>query len=161
MRRAGAVGILLLSACGYQAGSLRPSAAGRVALVQCLDVRVEPLADAGATGPAFTYTFGNRCDRAVRVDLAAIEAVGRFADGRHATLAAYDPEHVIHAGLLDPRRSGSESIEYQDPGDPAARPVEVCLTLGGITGGVPQPPIECLQPAAPPQPPAAVAGGEP
>ncbi|HTM20543.1 MAG TPA: hypothetical protein VL172_08550 [Kofleriaceae bacterium] len=144
MRRSGAVGILLLSACGYQAGSLRPTPAGRVVQVNCLDVRVEPLADAEATGAAFTYTFGNRCDRLARVDLGAIEAVGRFADGHRVVLAAYDPDHVIHAGVLVGRRAGAESIEYQDPDHPDARPVEVCLALGAITGGGAQPPIECL-----------------
>jgi hypothetical protein len=140
--------IVLLSACGYRAGTLRPSAAsGKLTVVDCLDVAVDPLADPAAAGTAVTYRFGNRCDHAIRVDLGAVQAVGRFADGSRVTLVAYDPEHVIRAGRLDPRRQGRESIEYQHPDEPAARPVEVCLTLGGITGGDPRPPIECLEAA--------------
>ncbi len=140
------VGVVLLSACGYRAGTLRPSAAsGKVAVVDCLDVAVDPLADPAAAGTAVTYRFGNRCDHSVRVDLGAVQAFGRFADGSRVALVAYDPEHVIRAGRLDPRRQGSESIEYQHPDDPAARPVELCLTLGGITGGDARPPIECLE----------------
>jgi len=148
---------LTLGACGYRAGSLHPAdpGSGRVTVVDCLDVMVEPIADAEATGAAVAISFGNRCDHAVRVDLAAVRAVGRFADGSRRSLVAYDPDGAIHAGRLDPRRAGREAIEYQDPGDAAARPVEVCLTLGGITGGGERPPIECVVPAPPAEPPPA------
>jgi len=146
--------VMLVVAAGcraYQPGSLTVSSVGELRRVGCLDVSIEPDADAEAVGPVARITFANRCDAAVRVDLAAIRATARLGDGRRVTMRMFDPALVVRPGLLEARSAGSETIEFQVPGDPTAHALELCLDLAGVDAGadLDRPVIACLGGSAP------------
>jgi hypothetical protein len=139
---------LAFTGCGgYQPGSLTVGhPAGEVRRVGCLDIAVEPVHDAEAVGPVAGITFANRCDAAVRVDLASIRAVGELADGRRARLAMFDPDDVVRPGELEARRSARENIEFQLPEAIETVPARLCLDLAGVdpAAAIDQPIIACV-----------------
>ena len=128
----------LLLACGvlcgctaYQPGSFRaPDQAflGQHRTVGCLDVGIaERMAIPRAV--VLDYTFGNRCDRAATVDLAAVQVVGRTFDGREVPMFAHDPNREIRPLPLDGRATGHEAIAYEAE---KSRIAQVCLDAGAI-----------------------------
>jgi hypothetical protein len=133
------VALLGITACssGYRAGSFAGaghSFAGELRTVGCLDLGVESIADERAEGPAARITVANRCDTTVPVDLGAVVAIGRYADGRALELRAYDPDAQIRVARIGARRVIRESIEYHPP--PAAGwPDLLCLDLGAVDAG--------------------------
>ena len=132
MRRCGWVLLALAMGCqGYRPGSLTATPLGSLHHIGCLDVAVDPEADAAARGPVVKLTFANRCDNAVPVDLAAIRASGLLASGERVAMRLFDPEGVVRPGLLDARRMGSETLEYHAPG--ATPTTDLCLDLGAVT----------------------------
>ncbi|RMH38712.1 MAG: hypothetical protein D6689_18925 [Deltaproteobacteria bacterium] len=138
---------------GYTAGSFRGSAGpmeGQRRTVGCLDVAVAHAFDPAAVGPVARIAIANRCDRAVRVDLGAIRAVGRGPGNRAVMLVPYDPRGEIRPAAIEARTTAVEWIEYQPPGGrpdlftqwcldlaaidaarPSDRPVRVCFAHGG------------------------------
>jgi|GEM_PF-2945017 len=132
--------LLLLSAalllgCGYRPGSLY--AVGphghRADIIRlgCLDVAVVAVVDEAAHGPVAGYRFANRCDQPMRVDLAAVRASVAFDDGHTSPVRVYDPHGRVRAGVLDPRSSGMENLEYVLPYGNAA-PTRLCLDLSRL-----------------------------
>jgi hypothetical protein len=134
--RVAIVGLLFLqTACAYRSGSFQgPTGqfSGEHVTVGCLDVGVGAHHDAAAQGPVIAYEFGNRCDRAARVDLAAVVVRGRTTGGQELELAPFDPDGELRPARLEARRTGREVIEYRAAG---ADPVRmVCVDLDGIDG---------------------------
>lgn len=133
--------VLLVTVAGclhYDAGSFRDFHAWRGTRVAlgCLDVALDVARDDQATGPVVQYTFGNRCDHDVVVDIPAVRVVARDALGRELRLAAFDPRHEIRAAALPARLSGSERIEYN--GDFAERDLaQVCVDVGALDRSAP------------------------
>lgn len=127
--------ILLAGGCGYSSGSFQgPTGrfAGEHVTVGCLDVGVAATADLAAEGPVIAYDFGNRCDRAARVDFAAVVVRGRTAGGDELELAPYDPDGELRPERIEARRTGREVIEYRSAG---TDPVQlVCVDLDGLDG---------------------------
>jgi hypothetical protein len=124
LRRHGSNVLLLLAGlgaggCAYQADSFRStreSFDGVRVTVSCLDVAIaRPQSDV-ATSNVVKYSFGNRCDDPVVVDLAAARVYGRAGDGTESTLYAYDPFHEIRMMRLDARAIGHETIDYPSGG---------------------------------------------
>jgi hypothetical protein len=89
------IAALALAACSaYHPGSFRGETglfAGQRRTVGCLDVSVAPVREATSRGRAVRYTFANRCDAAVVVDLGSVRAVGRDTMARDVPLRLRDP----------------------------------------------------------------------
>jgi hypothetical protein len=119
-----------LAACAYQPGSFhsvtRPFS-GQQATIDCLDLSVERRVDR-QTEAVLGFSFGNRCDHPVLVDLASVAVVGRTREGRELQLIAYDPLHEVRAIWLDGRAVGSEALAY-----PTDAPLgEICVDAASI-----------------------------
>lgn len=137
---AAATALLLASTvfgCGYRAGSLiRVGPHGHVAnllRIGCLDVAVVPVIDSAARGPVAGFSFANRCDRSVVVDLRAVRATAISASGRRVPLQVYDPDRQIRRTVLDARARGHENLEYTMPPE-IPPPKRLCLDLSRLNG---------------------------
>ena len=120
-----------LVACGYQPGSFHyPEAlvAGQHATVGCLDLSIG-IRQRTPRAAVIDYDFGNRCDHPSVVDLAAVRVIGRTADGREVSLAAYDPNGELRALPLDGRSTGHEAIAYESEKSPVA---QICIDAAAI-----------------------------
>jgi hypothetical protein len=137
---------------GYEPGSLWRHGTAEVphATVGCLDLALRigyQRCPAGTDEsncprqPVAEVMFGNRCDREVEVDLAAIRFETR--PDRQA-LTIYDPESVVEPGVLDGRASAHERFELRGA---SGRQTQVCANLGGVTPG-PENPEVCTPIAA-------------
>lgn len=131
------VAALAMAACGsYKPGTLGGGSPHGMHTVGCLDVTVESLSEDKAEGPAAKLHFGNRCNAAVLVDFAAIQATVRYRDGREDRAQIYDPESTLRPVLLDVRQQGWEAFEYQpvdsDSDHDGAVPEALCLDLAGM-----------------------------
>jgi hypothetical protein len=148
MRAGAIVALLLAGGCGYRSGSFQgPSGrfAGEHVTVGCLDVGVAATSDVAAEGPVIAYDFGNRCDRAARIDFAAVVVRGRTSAGRELELAPYDPIGELRAARIEARRTGREVIEYRAAGPDPVR--MVCVDLDGLDGRGDQRREVCLEAA--------------
>lgn len=142
-----AVPLGLIGCQSYSPGSFTHAGApftGQMLTIECLDLGVASDPDPIVAGPVVAYQFGNRCDRAVEVDLAAVRATGRTADGREVALVAYDPYRTLRALRLEARSSGRERLEYRKADDLGTDLVSVCLALDGITRAAPTGAQVCL-----------------
>ena len=130
--------IAIVAGCGgYNAGTFRDLQGpfggmnGSTATVGCVEVGVSAMHDSAAGGPVIAYGFGNRCPRAVTLDLKSVRAVGRDAEGHEVALATFDPRDEIRPLPLDGLYSGHENIEYDAPeGSPPI--ANVCVDIGRI-----------------------------
>jgi hypothetical protein len=100
---------------------------GQRATVGCLDIAVDRRADYVGSA-VLQYQLGNRCNRAVEVDLQQVPVIGRFADGDEVTLAPFDPDLEIRPVKLAGRLVGAEAIAYRTP-RPAS---QVCVDVARI-----------------------------
>jgi hypothetical protein len=127
--RAGIVAVTVLaSGCAYKAGSFshfKAGFAGQRASLGCLDVAVERRPDLPEGGTVLGYSFGNRCERAARIDLRAVRVEGRTFDGQSVVLTAFDPRGEIRPLLLDGKMAGTEALAYHAD----ARLAEVCVDV--------------------------------
>src|SRR3569623_3779842 len=74
-----------LAGCGYQSGSFESPVrefSGSLITVECLDLAIDRRPDLPDGHAVVSYTFGNRCDHPVLVDLSQVAVLGRDADGR-------------------------------------------------------------------------------
>jgi hypothetical protein len=101
----------------------------RVAL-PCVDLGVEVWHEADLGEPVVTYSFGNRCEHDVTLDLAAARVVARDAHGREVALAAFDPGGEIRALVMPARVAGRERIEYI--GDLKSDVAQLCVDVGSL-----------------------------
>ncbi len=131
---------------GYRPGTLTPEASGEVRTVGCIDVAVVPVRDSAAVGPVAGFTFANRCDAAVRVNLGAIRAVGEYYAGARQPMALFDPNREVRPGMLEARAIAREVLEYQLPSAPGSLPARLCLDLAGIdpAAALDRPVIACI-----------------
>lgn len=110
------IGSLGVAGCAYHGGSFADGAhtfPGRRATVGCLDLSIDRRAGVERGGATvLEYQFGNRCDRAITIDLARAAVVARTAEGATHVLAPYDPNGEMRALPLDGRRAGGEAIAY-------------------------------------------------
>jgi len=86
---------------------------GQRRTVGCLDVAVATVREASLRGRALQYTFANRCDSAVVVDLAAVRAVGRDRGAGEVPLRLRDPRAEVRPIALEARMVGLEMLEYE------------------------------------------------
>jgi hypothetical protein len=110
--------------------------------VSCLDVRVVGIRLAAERAhhlllppsvQLYGFVFGNRCDAPVRVDFTQVRATARLANGARVPLKAFDPRSELRPAMLGPRRSGSETIEFDSPNDdPIA---SVCVDMTQLADG--------------------------
>ncbi len=99
----------------------------------CLDLGIGRDDQGYTLGPVIGYTFGNRCEHRVTVDLASLRVVAHGIDGSVTPLHAYDPNAEIRPATLVALGAGQELIEYRDSaGTPAARTADVCVDIGAI-----------------------------
>jgi hypothetical protein len=130
-----AVVALGVCACGYQPGSFRAPGErefGRArATVGCLDVAIAGRWGQAAIAPAIEFDFGNRCDRAVTVDFAALRAVGRDDRGRAQALIIHDPRREIRPLGLEARTAGREVLELR-PGTAVGGIRSACVDVARI-----------------------------
>ena len=124
---------LLAGGCFYKPGSYdidtQPFAGKRVRLA-CLDVAVTLTDDAMAPPPVLSYTFGNHCTDATRVDLANVRVIARYADGTRLALHPHDPKDELSVLPIDGWWRGHEEIAYKPELGP--KPAEVCVELGHV-----------------------------
>ena len=143
------LGLVATACVAYQPGSFRTASGGEFAGVRhtlgCLDIAVAAAPDPAAEGPVAEITLGNRCDRAVVVDLGAITATGRLRDGRELAMSVYDPKREVRPATLDGHAAAREFLEYQADAN-QAEAVELCLDLTRIdvASPSPKPVIACV-----------------
>lgn len=133
MRLLGLAIPLLAAGCAYQPGSFQYGKGidgiflGQRATVGCLDIAIQRRVDHEAK-PVLAYRLGNRCNRAVEVDLLHVAVVGHTTDGREVALAPYDPRGEVRPALLDGRLVASEALAYTARG-----PVDrICVDAASI-----------------------------
>jgi len=121
---------VLLAGCAYQPSSFRSETQflGQRATTGCLDIAIERR-DRSTVGEAvLAYSFGNRCDKPVIVDLASATVIGRRTDGGSLVLHPYDPRREIEPRWLDGRAVGRETLAY----DAGVTLVDICVDAGSI-----------------------------
>ncbi len=133
----------MLVACAYRAGSFSSWQAqflGRNMTIGCVDVAIERRADQ-AGGPVLAYVIGNRCDRAVVIDLKHASVIAKTASGDASTLP-YDPGREIRTLPLDGRSVAGEAIEYTvaSTGSPVQA---ICVDASSIVHS-PMPDWQCF-----------------
>src|SRR5262249_44714816 len=94
----------------------------------CVDLAVAQVERPDAPGTVVQYTFGNRCDHRVGVDLATVSARGRTASGVELPLTAFDPRGELRPLDMIARWAGRELSAYR-----GAEPVvAICVDVGGV-----------------------------
>jgi hypothetical protein len=134
---------------GFARGAVRFD--GKVRVVGCLEVSIDATAERAAGAAVVGYSIGNRCDRAVEVDLAAARVRGFTGEGRAIGLAAEDPAGELGVRTLEARSAAREVIAYTVPAGaalsavcvdvgvvdghrPAPRPIDACFSIGPSPG---------------------------
>lgn len=131
-----AIVLVVVVGCSYRPGSFaapgRPFAGERMT-IDCLDLAVHRRVDMNIDGNAaaiIEYSFGNRCDDPVVIDLGRVPVIGRTIDGDEVTLTAYDPAVEMQALELDAGGVGREALAY-----PATEALaQVCVDASAIAG---------------------------
>jgi hypothetical protein len=124
------VGAAGLSACAYHPGSFTDWSKpfqGERATVGCLDFAVDRRGDYEESA-VFEYSFGNRCNQPVTLDLASIAVWASTASGEQVRLYPYDPAMEVRALPIEGRLFGHEVLSYPLP-QPATR---VCVDVSTI-----------------------------
>ena len=122
--------------------------AGQRVTVGCLDISIDRRADFKENVAVIDYSFGNRCDEPVVIDLGRVPVVGRTEAGEELTLTPYDPNFEIRPLKLDARQAGGEALAY-----PTTEPiVQVCVDAAAIAG-VKQSSLMCFATKIPPAAP--------
>lgn len=138
--------IVVPAGCSYRAGSFADRAGTfpgpRVAL-PCLDLTVSLVDSAPGAGRVIQYSFGNRCEKSITVNLAAARVTARTTSGKVTDLRPFDPRREIKPLPLDGMLSGREQILYLGPQDVAA--ASICVDVSLVDGSAPAglPPL-CL-----------------
>ena len=140
MARAHILLVLIVAGCGATYERLDTEALARrhpwaaVAHRGCLDLGVHLTRHPSVPG-RFTvvrYELGNRCDRPLRLDLSAVRARARYADGVELTLARHDPRREVVPATLEHRSRAVEVLAYAPAIPRDGAPAVVCLTLDGV-----------------------------
>jgi hypothetical protein len=124
-------GAAALSACAYHPGSFREPGKyfqGERATVGCLDFAVDRRGDYEESA-VFEYSFGNRCNQPVTLDLASLAVWATAESGEQFQLYPYDPKSEVRALPIEGRLFGHEVIAYPLP-QPATR---VCINVATIS----------------------------
>jgi hypothetical protein len=136
MRPVALVFILIAGCSTYKPGSFVNRGepfVGELTTAGCLDLAVAVTRDAVAPGPVVTYQFGNRCDRAQRIDLQRVTVTGRTSNGEEVAMVPYDPYGEMMPLPLDARAAGRERIEYRKASDLSSGDmVSVCVAIGAL-----------------------------
>ena len=115
--------LIAMAGCSYQGGSyrdMRGAWPGTRVELGCVDLAVSR-----AEGSVIRYSFGNRCDERVLLDLASVRVMSAGVAQQ-----PYDPRGEIHAATLPALLYGTERIEYQPGGGP------LCVDVGGVNGSI-------------------------
>lgn len=131
---------LLAPGCGSTYERLDAEALARqhpwatVVRLGCLDLGVH-LARHPSVPRSFTvvqYELGNRCDRPLRIDLAAVRVRARYPDGVEVALERHDPHREVRPATLELRSRAFEALAYSPSAPHSVEAPVVCLTLGGV-----------------------------
>ncbi len=126
-----ALAALVLVGCAYREGSFNytdHAFTGQRTTLGCVDLAVDRRNDAKGVA-VIVYDFGNRCDRAVTIDLAYATVIGRTDAGDPVVLKPYDPNNEIRPLRLEGRSAGGETIAYESERHLA----QVCIDLATVT----------------------------
>lgn len=127
----GLLALISVAGCGYRAGSYSYSgreAEGVRLAGGCLDVAVAVHPHSTTTRPVLTYALGNRCDRAVAVDLRRATVWGITAGGERIALRVRDPRGELGARRLAAAWFARLALAYDAPGSVD----RVCVEVTGI-----------------------------
>lgn len=127
-----------LSSCAYRAGSYENGSGvfpGTRTTAGCLDLAIAVVPHASKLGPVLQFSFGNRCTRAIPLDLTALRVVARDDTGFERPLVAYDPRRELKPLELEAALSARELIEFRDPYGPyfSNAGTTICIDVGGVT----------------------------
>jgi hypothetical protein len=128
--------VVVISGCSYKAGSFAyptTTFAGQRTTVGCLDIAINRRADQFESA-ILDYSFGNRCDDPVVIDLLKVNVVGRTLSGDEIALAPYDPRFEITVEKLDAAVAGREALAYPYP-DPSSGFTQVCVDAASLVPG--------------------------
>ena len=106
---------LVLGGCAYQPDSfsyVRQPFSGVFLSISCLDIAIDHRRMDTSESNLVEYSFGNRCDQPVVVDLAAARVYGQTPAGSQFQLMAFDPFHELRSMRIDGRATGRETIDY-------------------------------------------------
>lgn len=127
---------LALSACSlpvYEPGRLlRAPSDGLAMRLGCLDVALRSYREQvmPADHVALRFDLGNRCERAVDVDLTRVRVTGVYA-GVRLPFEVVDPRREVVPARLDARGVAAETLEYAPGAEQPRAPVAVCVALAG------------------------------
>lgn len=121
----------------YEPGALVERARtqrGQAITVGCLDVAITPQTDrhVAAEHPVIRVAFGNRCDRAVPVDLTRLTAEGVYEAAR-VPLRVVDPRREVHPSMIDAHVEAVETFELAPMMPRTPGPSSVCVDVASIT----------------------------
>lgn len=127
-----------LSSCAYRAGSYENGGGvfpGTRTTTGCLDLAIAVVPHVSKPGPVLQFSFGNRCTRAISVDLTALRVVARDDTGFERPLVPYDPRNELKPLELEAALSARELIEFRDPYGPyfSKAATTICIDVGGVT----------------------------
>ena len=145
--RAAIASFVMVLGCAYHEGSFaypEHAFAGQRTTIGCLDLSVDRRHDAEGVA-VLVYDFGNRCDRAVTVDLAYATVTARTDAGDQIELKPFDPHGEIRPLKLEGHAAGGETIAYQTD----AHLAQVCVDLATIAHVEGQSKIVCASAPAP------------
>jgi hypothetical protein len=116
----------------------------------CLDVRASIVDDpAIPDGWREVYVeVGNRCRRAVYVDLRHVRVTETLATGQARELVLYDPEAQVSGAVLDGNARGREWLAFAPLPADGADVSSLCIDVARVTAGRGAPPI-CADEVAP------------
>ena len=110
---------------------------GIAVVLGCIDLAINRVVDPNKVGSVLQYSFGNRCHRAVTIDLESVSVVARDDRGVLTRLVSYDPRHEIQPLDIGAGWSGRERIEYLAPfqADSDLRTAAICVDVAHIDRG--------------------------
>lgn len=120
--------------------------------VGCLDLQWEPVNDLSVPRAhvAVRFAFGNRCDRAVPVDLRRARVTAR-GEGTEVAFALRDPRGEVTSAVLEAYLRAEEVLEFAPTGTVPESATTLCVDAGGLTDHTAEVPGRCV-PWHPPAP---------
>jgi hypothetical protein len=113
---------------------------------ECLDLAAWTIEESPRSEVALQVDTGNRCDRAVDVDLARLNVTAACA-GRAVALAPIDPDDPPPLRRLAPYRSSSANVVFEAPR--CAGRQRVCVDVSYVAGGASRQPPICFPSPSP------------
>jgi hypothetical protein len=107
-----------------------PATSATHAMLDCLDIRVEPEGSRAVRGTVIGFEIHNRCDAPAAVDLGHVVVASHTSDGTPTYLDAYDPGHDLRAFWLPPLGATAATITFTA----RTSTTQICLDAASIAG---------------------------